>query len=178
MENLKELLEFYDTYLVVNPETGKFYWKPRNQNLFKSRAAYLGWNTQYAGTEAITSLNKGYLRSQICSRHHYGHRIMWITQKREIPIFVDHENGITTDNKLLNLQNVTPKINGMNKKIPINNSSGLIGIKQLKSGKWKSRIKIDGKDINLGLYDDIEDAIKIRKEAEELHGFHRNHGTR
>lgn len=178
MEDLKELIEFYEMYLVCNPDTGKFIWKPRDKRLFKTKAAYTKWNNKYAHNDAITSLNKGYLRSQIEDKHHYGHRIMWITQKGEIPIFVDHENGITTDNKLSNLQNVTPKINGMNKKIPINNSSGLIGVKKLKSGKWKSRIKIDGKDINLGVYDDIEQAIQIRKEAEEQYGFHRNHGMR
>jgi len=175
MEDLKQAIEFYNFYLVSDPDSGKFYWKPRNRNLFKSEIAFKQWNSKYAEKEALTSLNKGYLRSQIDNKHHYAHRVMWIMNKREVPIFVDHKNGITIDNKLENLRNVTPLVNSKNRKIPKNNYSGYMGISKYKD-RWRARIKVDGKDIHIGFFDDIDEAIKARKEAEEQYGFYENHG--
>ena len=38
-----------------------------------------------------------------------------------------------------------------------------------KSNKWRAYINIDGKQKHLGYFDDIEDAIKARKEAESIY---------
>jgi hypothetical protein len=56
----------------------------------------------------------------------------------------------------------------MNKGIISNNTSGATGViwnKRL--NKWQSRITVDKKDIYLGSYNNFEDAVKARKEAEE-----------
>ena len=45
------------------------------------------------------------------------------------------------------------------------------------SGKWQAYITIDRKFKSLGLYEDLEDAKKARKNAEIEHGFHENHGA-
>lgn len=37
------------------------------------------------------------------------------------------------------------------------------------NNKWKAYINIDGKQKHLGYFDDIEDAIKARKEAESIY---------
>lgn len=37
------------------------------------------------------------------------------------------------------------------------------------SNKWRAYINIDGKQKHLGYFDDIEDAIKARKEAESIY---------
>jgi len=56
------------------------------------------------------------------------------------------------------------------KKVPSNNSSGYKGVRWNKNAnKWISRINFRGKEIHLGVYEYLEDAIKVRKEAEELY---------
>jgi len=67
----------------------------------------------------------------------------------------------------------------LNKNIGLgsNNKSGHIGINwSKKSNKWMARIMVDKKSIYLGCFDDITDAVEIRKEAEKAYGFHPDHG--
>ena len=53
-------------------------------------------------------------------------------------------------------------------KIPINNVSGYKGVSwNGKEKKWIANITLKGKRIYLGIYADLEEAIRIRKEAEE-----------
>lgn len=56
--------------------------------------------------------------------------------------------------------------NGMNRKKQKNNTTGITGVYKW-DDKWLASIKINGKQINLGIYIKKEDAIKARKEAEE-----------
>jgi hypothetical protein len=44
------------------------------------------------------------------------------------------------------------------------------------SNKWQSYIKVSTIKINLGRYDNYEEAVKVRKEAEVKYGYHPNHG--
>ena len=53
-------------------------------------------------------------------------------------------------------------------KPPINNTSGVKGESWIKEKEaWDAYIGIHGKRIRLGRYAKFEDAVKIRKEAEE-----------
>jgi hypothetical protein len=48
-----------------------------------------------------------------------------------------------------------------------NNKSGVTGVHLFKrSNKWKATIYVNGKMIYLGLFSDLKDAVKARKEAE------------
>lgn len=50
------------------------------------------------------------------------------------------------------------------------NKSGIVGVNWDKSrNKWQASIKLRGHRYNLGRFDDIEDAIAVRKEAEKLY---------
>ena len=56
----------------------------------------------------------------------------------------------------------------MNKKIQSNNTSGVVGVSwDKRASKWISYIKINGKQIYLGAYNDKNDAIAARKAGEE-----------
>lgn len=91
----------------------------------------------------------------------------------DIPIGmqIDHINGNRLDNRRENLRVCTPKQNARNRSLQAN-SSGYKGVnwdKQMK--KWRSKIKIDGKQIFLGLFDNKLDAAKAYdKSAIELFG--------
>lgn len=83
---------------------------------------------------------------------------------------IDHIHGDKTrnDNRKSNLRIVTKSQNSMNKKIMSNNTSGVTGVGRNKSKKrWTAYIVVNNKQINLGVFDDINDAIKSRKAAEE-----------
>lgn len=81
---------------------------------------------------------------------------------------VDHINHNILDNRKENLRIVTKSQNNMNRDLGINNKSGYKGINWNKDAqKWMVRIRANNKVIYLGLYEKLEDAIKVRKEAEE-----------
>ena len=55
-----------------------------------------------------------------------------------------------------------------NIKTPINNTSGHKGVNKIKrSGRWRAYIFYKGKQIHLGVFQNIEEAIEARKAAEE-----------
>ena len=81
---------------------------------------------------------------------------------------VDHIKHNKLDNRKSYLRSIDECKNAINKSPYKNNTSGHTGISfETKSCKWRSSIRFKNKTIYLGLYDNIEDAIKARKEAEE-----------
>ena len=80
---------------------------------------------------------------------------------------VDHINGDKLDNRKCNLRICTQANNLKNQKKRKNNKSGHTGVYwREKDNKWGAYICVNYKSIYLGLYDDKEEAIKVRKEAE------------
>ena len=85
---------------------------------------------------------------------------------------VDHKNHPPrnehkVDNRKQNLVIVTRSQNQMNASMQINNTSGVKGVDYHKaSQKWRARIGINRTSIDLGLFDNFEDAVQARKEAE------------
>ena len=79
---------------------------------------------------------------------------------------VDHINHNKIDNRKCNLRLVTPKENSKNRTLSPKNKAGYTGVFQFKN-KWKARIVSDYKSYWLGTFDNKEDAIKARKEAEQ-----------
>lgn len=86
---------------------------------------------------------------------------------------VDHINRNGLDNRRHNLREVSNKQNSENQGVRKNNTSGYKGVGWHKSTqKWRAYIKHDGQNIHLGLFDNIKDAIKARKEAEQNYFTH------
>jgi hypothetical protein len=83
---------------------------------------------------------------------------------------VDHKDGDSLNNKKENLRICTQTNNMMNKSIMSNNKSGYKGVHFHKqTGKWRAQIKVKGKIKSLGLFDNPEDASKIRNKAAKLY---------
>ena len=90
---------------------------------------------------------------------------------------VDHINHDRTDNRIENLRLVNANENGKNQKASVRNKSGVVGVSWKKSkNKWHSQIMVNGKQIHLGFFDNIDEAKKARIDAERKYGFHENHG--
>lgn len=82
--------------------------------------------------------------------------------------FIDHINHCVYDNRKINLRVVTHSQNMSNKKIHSNNNSGITGVCWHKaSNKWWAYISKNKQRIDLGYFNNFEDAVKARKEAEE-----------
>lgn len=111
----------------------------------------------------------GYAVTKMDYREVFLHRFLMLKDYLTYNYFdvIDHINHNKLDNRLLNLRIVDNSINGLNSKIPINNTSGHVGVVWDKRGqKWVSTIKVQWKQYHLGRYDKKEDAIKARQDAE------------
>ena len=92
------------------------------------------------------------------------HRFVIDAPKNKI---IDHINHNVLDNRKNNLRICTQNDNVKNKSKQINNTSGVTGVSWYKKyEKWRVRIQVNNKDILIGYFDDKEEAIKARKEAE------------
>lgn len=84
---------------------------------------------------------------------------------------VDHINHITLDNRKSNLKITTSSENQQNRLGAQNNSSsGIRGVCWSKAhNKWRSYLRLNGKQVHLGFFDRIEDAEREVKKARERH---------
>lgn len=97
----------------------------------------------------------------------YLHRLILGLNKMD-KFDVDHINHKVNDNRKENLRICTHQDNIMNSKLAKNNTSGVTGVRfETSFNKWIACIMLNYKTIHLGLYDDFDDAVKARKEAEE-----------
>ena len=84
---------------------------------------------------------------------------------------VDHILGKETknDNRKYNLRVVTSSQNNTNRTIGSNNKSGFLGVcYNERFGTWRAYITVNKKRFHLGTYKNLEDAVKVRKEAENI----------
>lgn len=84
----------------------------------------------------------------------------------------DHIDGNKLNNLKSNLRLVSPSQNSINKRIRSDNKSGRVGVCWAKNiKKWHAEMRLDGKHLSLGYYNDFEDAVKARQQAElKYHG--------
>lgn len=113
----------------------------------------------------------------------YVHRIIWVWMTGEQPETIDHIDGNGLNNKWSNLRSVPFRINGKNQKMHSTNTSGFSGVTQRKeNGRWRARIAVDGKMIDLGTYTNKQDAVNARRKAEKEYGYEvaetKRHGNR
>jgi len=160
-ERLKELFHY-------NPKTGIFSRKVSNSNRV------------HVGDISGSLGSKGYLRIRIDYKEYLAHRLAWFYVNGHWPEHeIDHINHNRSDNRINNLREVTHRENCKNMPIPRNNNSGYVGVRWHKLGKkWEAHITIENKQIYLGLFINMEDAIASRKQAEIKYDFHTNHGRR
>lgn len=94
------------------------------------------------------------------------HRYLMDVYQKEYSVncVVDHINGDKLDNRLENLRICEHKDNMKN----IRKKNKVTGVTQLKNGKWSARIMHNYNGINLGYFDNEQDAIlaRVTKEFE------------
>ena len=166
-------IEYLHERLRYEPETGKLFWR-------YCESMPRCWNARWSGKEALASLHaNGYLEGAIDNKNCWSHRVIWAMEHDSWPVHqIDHIDGNPSNNRIANLRDVTQSVNMRNATKHIHNTSGFNGVEFVKnSKKWRANMKIDGKKTHLGYFDNIEDAIASRKEANLKHGFTERHGT-
>lgn len=116
---------------------------------------------------------RGYLGTQFEGSVVPVHRLAIRLMTGEWPavgLDVDHINGVRTDNRWANLRVVTHKANIENQRGPrADNSSGVLGV-YWDRGKFRARIRVEGKSKHLGRFATAEAAHQAYLTAKrELH---------
>lgn len=82
----------------------------------------------------------------------------------------DHRNGNGLDNRESNLRPATATQQRQNMKLNIRNTTGHAGV-QTRGGRFRARIRDNGREVWLGTYKTIEEAAAARRAAEtHFHG--------
>ena len=130
-------------------------------------------------------LRKGYEFVNLCDRINKPkkfqiHRLVLMTfegkSKDENQKYVDHIDNDSLNNCLFNLRWCSHQENMFNQSINTINTSGIKGVCFDKTrNKWKAQITINGKQMHLGRFDNLEDAKLARQnKAKELFGQYLN----
>lgn len=155
VERLKELLHY-------EPETGTFTWRVK-----RGGAVDVG---DIAGTKD----GRGYRQIGIDRTLYLAHRLAWLYTYGEWPKnALDHINRIRTDNRMANLRLATHALNNQNATTRHDNKSGVTGVwRNARLSKWQAYIRVNGRHIHLGLFDDFDAAVQTRRNAErQYHPF-------
>jgi hypothetical protein len=144
--------------LVYDADTGLFKNRVTRNNRAKAgdSPGYTTWN--------------GYLSIALDGRGYQAHRLAWLYVHGTWPTqFIDHINGNRQDNRIANLRDVIPQVNRQNMRAPMpSNSAGLIGVTPV-FNQWKAQIKLNGRQIYLGLFETPEAAHAAYVAAKRKH---------
>lgn len=153
-EKLKEILSY-------NPEAGIFTWMVSRPQRKK-------------GSAAGTIGHRGYVTITINRHRFFAHRLAWLYVYGYLPEnLIDHKDRVCYHNWIKNLREASQSCNMRNTGTPKNNTSGIKGVSwDNKSKKWDPSIQVFGRKKHLGFCDKIEDAVKLRWEAEKEYKFH------
>ena len=171
---LRQLLHY-------DKDAGHFTWLKRPVEMFKNKRSCSIWHTKFEGKKAGSLQKSGnccYVVIVIHAKKYLAHRLAWLYETGSFPNDqVDHINGEGTDNRFVNLRDVSNAVNGRNCRSNSNKTSGVMGVYFYKrDGLWCSYITKNRKTTVLGRFQDKFEAICARKSAEVRMGFHGNHG--
>ena len=154
--------------LTYFPLTGEFIWAQRPKNA----------NRINIGGVAGHQSNTGYTQIRLYKYLYYAHRLAFLYMTGVFPLEqVDHINGDPSDTRWSNLRLATPTENQRNTAISKNNTSGVLGVCwDKRKSAWLVRIRDSNKEKFIGYFKELADAAIARKAAEQLYGYHPNHG--
>lgn len=149
-ERLKELLHY-------DPVTGLFTWRVK-------RLRGKGNLTVNPGDIAGCLSPLGYILLRIEGRNYLANRLAWFYMKGEWPKFeIDHDDRDKTNNRLINLRDVTHLVNMQNQST-VRSDGTAVGVAfNKRRGKWMAYINANRKRTYLGAdFATMEDAHEAR----------------
>lgn len=172
--------EYLQECFTYTPETGLLLWKQRPREHFKTEMSFKTWNTRFALSPALNYVDEhNYRVGALNGKKLRACRVIWKLVYGTDPDIILHSDGNTLDNRIEKLSNGTVSENAKDMKKPIDNTSGVMGVSWDKNrNKWQVYINVGTKRKALGRFENFEEAVEVRKNAEIEHEYHRNHGKR
>lgn len=146
-------------YLLYDCCTGFFTWlKPCGGGMRK-------------GSQAGSVNSSGYSQIQIEGKRYVSHKLAWLYVTGEYPeCEIDHVDGNKLNNVFTNLRKCSRSENLLNTKIMKTNKTGVKGVCLNKnSGRWHAYAKNKGVQVNLGTFENFEDAVAARSAYVKTH---------
>ncbi len=138
-ERLKEVINY-------DPETGVMKWIAHHHR------------PDMVGKRLGSIDDNGYVKVWIDSRQYRVHRLAFLYMTGAIPPIVDHINGISADNRWVNLRESDKMRNAQNmKRARKDNTTGFLGV-HVSRYKFTAGIHLSGKGKYLGSFDTPEEA--------------------
>lgn len=142
------------------------------QSILRYEDGHLWWlkktRNRQVDRPAGTINGNGYRQIYIDSRIYPEHRIIFLYHHGWLPKYIDHINGIRTDNRIENLRPCTQQQNCFNTKGYT--SSGVKGVTWHKKDKrWQAQLSINGRNTYLGSYKTVEEAAAVVSLARQKH---------
>lgn len=120
----------------------------------------------------------GYIEIVIHHRLYKAHRLAWLYIHGQMPpVYIDHINGVRSDNRIANLRLASFCENQRNCKRKSTNSSGIKGVSwHARLKKWRARIYANGTRLHLGVFASLKDAERAMHSARtHFHGQFARH---
>lgn len=151
----KSILQEYITYL---PDTGNFIWHTPVNKKFT------------IGDKVGSKTTLGYINIKFKGRQIHAHRLAFIAMENYLPKLVDHKDRNKSNTIWSNLRQADYSLNSFNTDVRENNSSGTVGVHyDNRHEKWVATIGVKNKSIWLGYFDEYDDAVYARLQAEKEH---------
>lgn len=138
----------------------------RPKSHFSTQKGCTTWSSHYAGKPSGSILGNGYYYSRLSKSRYPNHRIIYAIHNNTIDFndkLIDHIDGNKHNNKPSNLRLVTNAQNQYNSNKQKNNTSGHKNISFCKKNKkYRCAMRFEGKDVYIGLFNSLEEAITAR----------------
>lgn len=123
------------------------------------------------GDVAGTKNPQGYIIMEVNNLPYRAHRLAWLYMTGSFPKDqIDHINCIKSDNRFVNLREVTQSQNRFNTKKKKNNKLGIKGVHRV-GNRFKAQAIFEKKHYYLGYYDTPKEASKVyQRFAKKFHG--------
>lgn len=136
--------------MVYSPKSGVFTWvnpPKKHEELLGEPAGYL------------LNSKKPYWIIQINGQKYKRSRLAFLFMTGRFPVgVIDHISGDSTDDRWINLRDVSVTVNAQNRKIGYAGRVLPMGVKASNSGRFIARIGVNGKSISLGTFDTVDEA--------------------
>lgn len=127
------------------------------------------WKWSFNGSYAVRGEYLGRVDGKDKYKRIYLHRVI---NKTPLGLETDHINKNKLDNRRKNLRSVTKGINNNNRDAYKNNLTGVSCVSFLKKlNKYRVRVTVDKKVMNLGYYSNIKEAIKVRNNTKRIYAI-------